>query len=309
MSAVKKKKRKSQAPVALVYFITILLFLGLFAMLSIYLMKEFNVIDDSTGDTDAVTTSITFNNLYARVNSKGVLADMAVVRIAPAAQRVVVIPISAFTVASSDSSQNLREIYEVGGITKLEDEITKIYGLEIDNYMSITNSAFETVADIFGGISYTPDEELYYLSQDNNENDISLDAGSLENLSGRQIRLLCQYPVFSNGREGNIQFLGQALTSLLNNAFQQSNITTDNLENIYEITTANSDTDMTTDDFKLQKSYIKEMLQENLTPTEEMCPEGTWTDNNSFTVSEDFIANLQTMIKETAPTVEASSED
>ena len=309
MSAAKKKKRKSQAPVALVYFVTVLLFLGMFAMLSIYLLKEFNVIDDKSNNTDAVTTSITFNNLYARVNSKGVLADLAVVRISPATQRIVVVPMSAFTICKSDSSKNFREIYEAGGITKLKSEIKETFGFEIDNYMSITNSAFETVADIFGGMTYTPEEELYYLSQENNDNDISLSAGQLENLSGRQIRLLCQYPVFSNGREGNLQFLGQALTSLLNSAFQQSNITTDNLQNIYEITTANSDTDMTTDDFKLQKSYIKEMLLENLTPAEEMCPEGTWTDNNKFEVSDDFVANIKTMIQETAPAVEASSDD
>lgn len=52
-----------------------------------------------------------------------------------------------------------------------------------------------------GGITYTPDEELYYLSQDNDENDIAIPSGDLTNLSGHQIRLICQYPCFQRGQE------------------------------------------------------------------------------------------------------------
>lgn len=301
----KKKKRRSQAPVALVYFITVLVFMALLAALSIYLLKEFNILDDGGDDEDAVISNTVFTNLYARVNSKGVLSDAAIIRVEPDEQKILVVPVSAMTAASTNKSQTMRDVFETGGMAQLKSEIQDTYDVTIDNYMSITNEAFESVADIFGGITYTPSEELYYLSQDNDQNDIFISKGELTNLDGRQIRLISQYPIFSNGKQGNIEFFGEALTSLLNNAFQQANITTDNLDNIYEIITENSDTDFTNDDFKLQKSYIKDMLASGTMPAEMMCPQGTWSHNDEkFEPSSEFKASLReritTDVEETA---------
>jgi hypothetical protein len=109
-----------------------------------------------------------------------------------------------------------------------------------------------------------------------------------------------QYPVFEAGKQGNLEFAGEALYALINNAFQYANITTDNLDNIYDILTSNSDTDFTNDDFKLQKSYIRDMLSSGLSPAELMCPEGTWSsDDESFEVSSGFKAELRERISQT----------
>ena len=186
------------------------------------------------------------------MNSKGVLADATVIRVAPDAKKIIIMPVSAFTVSGS---QTMREIHEEGGMVKLEAAVADTFGITIDNYVSLTNDAFENAADIVGGITYTPDEELYYLSQDNDENDIAIPSGDLTNLSGHQIRLICQYPVFKEGRNGNMKFLGTAVTMLINNAFQQTNITKDNLDNFYNIFTANSDTDWTSAQYK-EESHI-----------------------------------------------------
>ena len=45
-SAVKKKRRKkrSQAPVALVYVVTVLIFMGLISMLAIYMLRSYGLI-------------------------------------------------------------------------------------------------------------------------------------------------------------------------------------------------------------------------------------------------------------------------
>jgi len=298
----KKKKRKSQAPVALVYFITVLIFMGLLATLSIYLLKEFNIINDKDGD-DEVTTKTSFNNFYARVNSKGVLADCAFVRIEPDTGKILVVPISAMTVSAKEKSKTFRDVFETSGMTGLTSAVCETYGVTVDNYLSLTNDAFERVADIFGGITYTPEEELYYLSQENNENDISISKGELVNLSGRQIRLIFQYPLFASGKQGNIDFMGLALSRLINNAFQQANITIDNLDNIYSIITENSDTDLTSDDFNLQKSFVKEMLASGLSPAEQMIPRGTWSENDeSFEVSSEFTTELKNRIEGTTET-------
>lgn len=301
MSAVtntktKKKKRRSQAPVALVYFITVLIFMGMLTVLSVYLLKEFNIITDDKGEEDA-TTKTSFNNFYARVNSKGVLADCTFVRIEPDTGKILVVPMSAMTVSTKEKSKTFRDVFETSGMTGLTAAVCETYGVTIDNYLTLTNDAFERVADIFGGVTYTPEEELYYLSKENNENDISISKGELVNLSGRQIRLIFQYPLFTNGRQGNIDFMGLALSRLINNAFQQANITMDNLDNIYTIITENSDTDLTSDDFNLQKSFVKEMLQSGLTPAEQMIPDGTWSsDDERFEVSSEFVTKLKDRI-------------
>ena len=260
-----KKKRRSQAPIALVYFITMIIFLFVIGMLALYALREFGVIGNDDSDS---------------------------------AKKIIIMPVSAFTVSGS---QTMREIHEEGGMVKLKAAVADTFGITIDNYVSLTNDAFENAADIVGGITYTPDEELYYLSQDNDENDIAIPSGDLTNLSGHQIRLICQYPVFKEGRNGNMKFLGTAVTMLINNAFQQTNITKDNLDNFYNIFTANSDTDWTSAQYKEEKSYLKDMLDQNLTPAEALVPEGEWTDDSHFKVSDKFKESVQTMLKDTAP--------
>ncbi len=296
-AAKKKKKRRSQAPVALVYFVTVIIFMALLAMLAVYLLKQFNVIGQDKDKEEAVTTPV-FTELFARVNSKGVLSDMAVMRISPDEQNILIIPISSMTLSTKEPGKNMRDVYSETGMPGVKSAVQDTFGIAIDNYATLTNEAFERVADVFGGITYTAPEELYYLSQDNDENDISIVKGELVNLSGRQIRLLTQYPVFSNGKQGNNEFLGVALESLLNNAFQVSNITLDNLDNIYEIITANSDTDITTDNYKLMKSYLKQMLSAGLTPAEALCPQGTWGEDGNFEVSADFKAQLRERVSQ-----------
>ena len=294
-----KQKRRSQAPIALVYFVTMLVFMFVIGLGAMYALKEFNILGGDDSNSDDGIKSPVYNTLFARVNSKGVLADAAVIRVAPDAKQVVVIPISAFTV--DDKGSTFREVLEEGGMVKLEKTVSDTFGIEVDNYLSLTNDAFESAADIVGGITYAPEEELYYLSQDNDENDIAIPSGELTTLSGHQIRLICQYPVFKEGRNGNLKFLGTALQTLINNAFQQVNITKDNLDNFYNIFTENSDTNWTSEDFKDEKIYIKNMLEQNLTPCTAFVPTGEWTDDSHFKISDEYKESIQTMLKETAP--------
>ncbi|SFC31336.1 LCP family protein [Ruminococcus albus] len=307
-SAAKKRKRKrrSQAPVALVYVVTALVFMALISMLSIYLMKSYGLLKEDE-DENAVVTVQTFNDLFARVNSKGVLSDMTLIRIDPADDSILVVPISAMTV-SKTNNMTMRDIFSNQRMAGVKDAVEGTFGLNVNNYATLSNDAFERVCDIYGGITYKAPEELYYLSKDNNENDISIMKGELASLGGRQIRLLTQYPVFSNGKQGNNEFLGEAMESLINSMFQQDYITKDNLDNIYSIITTNSDTDLNLEDFKLQKSYIKDMLSSKKSPAQKLIPSGTWGENDStFVISEDFITELKEKAAETVAESGASS--
>ena len=299
-AAKRKRKKRSQAPVALVYVVTVLIFMALISMLSIYLLKTFHIIDDKKEEEPVVTVQ-TFNDLFARVNSKGVLSDMTLIRIDPTDNSVLVVPISALTLNSANKV-TMRETFAQAGMAGVKEAVEGTLGMKIDNYATLSNDAFERVCDIYGGITYMATEELYYISKDNDENDITIMKGEMSTLSGRQIRLLTQYPVFSKGKQGNNEFLGEAMESLVNNMFLHSNITSDNLDNLYNIITTNSDTDMNMDDFKLQKSYIKDMLSEGIVPAEKLVPEGVWADKDeNFTISEDFITKLKEKAAETTP--------
>lgn len=299
-AAKRRKKKRSQAPVALVYVVTVLIFMALISMLSIYLLKVYNIIGNDKEEEPAVTVQ-SFNDLFARVNSKGVLSDLTLVRIDPTNNSILVVPMSAMTLNSVDNA-TMRDIYSRSGMAGVKDAVENTIGLKVDNYATLSNEAFERICDIYGGITYRAPEELYYLSQENDSNDIFIQKNESVTLGGRQIRLLTQYPVYSNGKQGNNEFLGEAMESLINSMFQQAYITQDNLDNLYDIITTNSDTDLNNDAFKLQKSYIKEMLASNLTPAERMVPEGIWGSNDeSFVISADFIDRLREKAAETTP--------
>lgn len=308
MSKANKKKRRSQAPVALVYFVTMIIFFGIIGTASVFTLKHYGLLKTGTEDTqEELNIRPSFTTLYARVNSKGVLADMTFVRLSPRKNSIAVIPISAYTVSEGEG-KTLRDIYKDDGIKKLQEAVSKTFDISIDYYMTISNTSFETVSNVFGGIPYTPTEELYYLSMDNDENDISLVKGEVVNLSGRQIRLLCQYPVFSSEKKGNNEFLGYAVTQLINNAFQQTSITKDSLDNIYSIITEKSTTDMKKSDFEIQKKYLKKMLDDKVTPAKSYIPEGTWTDKTHFTVSEGFKEKLKDAFDDGAVSIKDDKE-
>ena len=300
----KKKKRRSQAPVALVYFITLLVFLGVFGFVASLIVdrltdEEEEIVDYSDTYMDS------YNTVYARVNDSGVLSDLSLVRICPEQERIIIVPLSAFMIDSSGTT--LREIYDEGGIIELTEAVDGIFSISTDYYVTVSNSAFEEIADIIGGFVYTPNEELYKLS-DNDENDIALQEDVTVSLTGRQIRLLCQLDIFSNGHQGNLEFLGLALTNLVNNAFDQSELTTSAIDIFYSKLTANTSTNLTEADFKEQKVYLKDMLGNVENPAETLLPEGEWIDSTHLEVSNEFKQTLYDLMEETKASENSESD-
>jgi hypothetical protein len=281
----KKKKKRSQAPVALVYFITLLLFLGVFGVYAKMIVDRLTNTDEETVDFSN-TYIDSYNTLYARVNAKNILCDMTLIRICPEQSKILVVPISAFTVSATDNTSTLREIYADGGIRQLQTAVDTTFGISTDYYATVSNDSFEDCADIIGGFVYSPAEELYYLSKDSND-DVSIRQNESVSLSGRQIRLICQYPVFSAGRQGNTEFLGLAVTELINSAFDQVEMTTNALDLLYG-KISKSTTNLSENDYKEQRVYIKDMLNKKIQPAYSMIPEGQWTDTSHFEVSSEF---------------------
>jgi hypothetical protein len=215
-----------------------------------------------------------------------VLSDLTLLRICPEQSKILVVPISAFTVSATDNTSTFREIYAEGGIRQLQAAVDETFGISSDYYATVSNDAFEDCADIIGGIVYAPSEDLYYLSKTNND-DVSIRQNESVSLSGKQIRLICQYPLFSSGRQGNTEFLGTAVTDLINSAFDQVEMTTNALDLLYGKISKNT-TNLSENDYKEQRVYIKDMLNKKIQPAYSMIPEGQWTDDTHFTVSAEF---------------------
>ena len=148
------------------------------------------------------------------------------------------------------------------------------------------------MCDVLGGIVYTPTVLLYRLSEKDTE-DISYQAGVATTMTGRQIRLLADTPeVFPDGKTDAIKFFGDALAQMVNNAFQQINLTKNSLDNIYTLFVAGGESNYTKNDYRLHKSYINEMLDHNIKPAELLIPEGSWADDGGFYVDSTFVNEL-----------------
>ena len=287
----KAKKKKSQAPVALVYTITLLVFMAVFGYIAYELIKQMGSWKKEETASN-VETDPSFNLLFARVEKTGALLDSAVVRFSPNEDKVFVVPVSAYTVSSSGGG-TLAEVYETNGIRQLENAVEGTFGIKVDAYITVSKTSFETVCDIIGGIVYTPQEDLYKLSA-NDADDISYQGGKAVDLSGHMVARILEEKVFSDGWKGNNTFLGNVLEQLVNNAFQQSNFTKNSLENIYSQLTSGGDTNYTKNEFTDNKTYINEMLDNRLNkPAVLMVPDGTWTDEVHFSPASTFVNDLK----------------
>ena len=254
----KKKKRRSQAPVALVYFLTLLLALSLAGGVSYYLLKKYEVFKPGVTDSEKDSTRCV-GIMFARVNDTGDFQDMCVMRIDPFNKEITIVPQS--DVTKTSDGKTYREIMNSGGMELLRKKAAEnLGGITIDFYATVTNSAFEQVADLMGGMSYTAPQELYHISQESSKDDISLQKGDLVTLSGRQIVNLASYDIFNDKKE---------------------------------IITTGSNTNLTKDAFNEIRRYLEVMLDERDIPAKSLTPQGSWnSDYTAFTMKSDYISQV-----------------
>lgn len=285
----KKKKKISQAPVALVYFATLLLFMGVFGFIAYQLMQK---VDSMKGDDSlaSIDSSADFTMMMARTSDTGTLADIGLLRFRPGSDKIIVTPVPSETIYQAENT-TFKAVFEDGGIRKLEKAVEDTFSIDVDFYVTASQENFESVCDVLGGIVYTPDVELYKLS-DNDANDISYVAGVTVTMTGRQIRLLADTPdVFPDTDTGALKFLGDTIETMINNAFQQVNLTKNSLDNIYALLTEGGENNYNKNDYRLHKSYITEMLDHNIKPASLVMPEGTWGEEG-FYVDSTFVNAL-----------------
>ena len=286
------KKQRSQAPVALVYFITLLLALSLVGGVSYYMLNKYKVFSPEKSDSENEAPK-SMNLLFARVSDKGEFKDLCVMRVDSVKREIILVPQTDVT-KTRDGSKTYKQVLAEGGMKKLQRAVADNLGVDIQHYMTVTNSAFEQVADFMGGMSYTAPQELYYISQESNKDDISVPKGDLVTLSGRQIINLASIDtIYNTKKQGNLEFLSAALEQIINNGFRQSDVTKDNLFNLYEILSKNSDTDINKEVFNEVRKFLNVMLEEKDIPAKSLKPTGMWnSDFTAFTMNNEYLSTV-----------------
>lgn len=300
-----KKKKRSQAPVALVYFTTLLIFMGLFGFIAYRLVDKMNEEKGTASQEETPKIDKNFNLLIARHATNGRLGEAVLLCFVPDEDTVVIVPITKKTI-DPENGKNFGEIYDEGGTKKLEIAVEETFDIGVDHYVTVSNANFESVCNIFGGMIFIPQEEIYYLGRDN-EDDISYRMGREVELDGKQIRQLLQAEkVFSGGEKAVIDFLGEALYQMTTNAFEQAAVTRNALDNVYYLLTSDGDNDYIKTDYRADKAYLIEMLDRRISPAKLKLPDGTWDDNGNFRVAKTYINELKETIHNAGGSISAS---
>ncbi|MBR1751462.1 MAG: LCP family protein [Ruminococcus sp.] len=306
----KKKKKRSQAPIALVYFLALCVCLVVVGGTVLTLFRNNNILNfgaAESGSYEGYTSKDCTTMLFARVNAKNVLHDLVIYRLDPTKDKLYIVPITSYTYDET-TGMTLKQALENGGMPKLTETVERCYNIDIDRYMTVSNAAFQNFCDQLGGYTYTAPEDLYYLAEDsdNDSNDVAIKSGSTQTLMGKQIRLVMTYPVFKEGRQGNIKFMASALETMLKNAFALPDSTKGNLDIFYNILKKKSDTDFEAEEYTKMKSVLSDMLDRNVSPVIAYTPTGTWSDDEKqFFVASAFKDELA---EQFTPAVVAKSD-
>lgn len=292
----KAKQKRSQAPVALVYFTTLLVFMCVFGLIAYHLILKMEAGKESDSEREKTVTDKHFSLLVARQSTNGKLGEAAYLYFAPDEDAVIIVPMTRSTVDPS-KGKTFEEVYDEDGTKGLKSAAEAAFDIKVDHYITLTNPSFESICDVLGGITYIPQEELYMLAHEDVD-DISYRKGRAVEMDGKQIRQLLQSEkVFSKGEESVIEFYGDALLQMAMNGFKQANQTKDALDNIYNLMTKGSDNDYSKSDYRLHKSYLEDMLDRRIaSPAILKDPDGTWDEDGRFKVASTFVNELKEVI-------------
>lgn len=295
-----KKKRSSQAPIALVYFSTMVIFIVVLGAIALVFMNKL-VLEPEKAPSVSVeedNTPTEKNNqtfFYMVKNDNNNLETAMLVRFMPADGKIFLAPLSPYTMASS--SQTIAQVFESGGASETTNAVSEMLGISIDRYMSMGKECFENVCDNIGSITYEVLEDMYYV--DKNSDDVTnYTKGDKISLQGSEIRLFITYPKYKDGYAQNVIVAGEFMKSLINNGFKLQT-TRDSLESIYSnLLKESAEKNFSASDFEETKEYYYYLIDNFDNPAEMLTPTGTWSEKGyQFTVDDAFKTQLKEAFK------------
>ena len=301
--AKNKKKRMSQAPIALVYFSTMVVFIVIFGAIAIALMNRMMLEPERSSSTVSVESKdpTEENNqtfLYMVKNDKNRLDSVMVARFMPADGKIMLVPLSPYTTSSADGNgQTLDQVFQSGGASETVSAVSEVLGIGIDKYMSMGEQCFENLCDNIGSITYEVIENMYYIDDDSDDI-INYAKGDKISLQGSQIRMFMTYPKYKNGYSQNVSVAGDLMKSLINSGFKLQT-TRDNLDSIYSnLLEESADKNFTQSDFDETQEFYYYIMDNYDNPADMLIPTGTWSENGyRFTIDGTFKAQIKSILK------------
>lgn len=296
----KKKKGKSQAPVALVYFITFTVVLLIIGGVSLFVMERFVLKDDSstasTSSDDSPKTSDNTTKFYLLQSDSGELEMTMLERFLPKSKEIVLLPLSSKT-ASADG-QTLAALYESGGSSEVKSAVEEILDITVDNYIVLSHENFENLIDNIATISYTVPEDMYYVDQ-NSDDVTNYQKGEELTLFGSELRLFLTYPEYADGAQQNVKVCGELISQVINQGLSTT-LTVQNLSSTFNTMVKNSeDKDFSLNDFTDRTQTLIEYIADNSNePANYITATGSWNDDETvFTVSDEFPEQLKNLFE------------
>lgn len=297
-----KKKRKSQAPIALVYFSTMVIFLVILGSIALIFMKNL-VLEPKKSSSVSISdnTPTDKNNqtfFYMVKDDKNNLETAMLARFLPADGKLMLVPLSPYTmITHGGSNQTMAQIFKLSGAPDTTSALGETLGISIDRYMSMGEECFENVCDNIGSITYEVLEDMYYI--DKHSDDVTnYTKGDKISLQGSQMRLFITYPKYKNGYSQNVTVAGEFMRSLINNGFKLQT-TRDNLESIYSnLLRESSEKNFSAGDFEETKEYYYYVIDNFDNPAYMLTPTGTWSDKGyQFSIDDAFKTQLKSAFK------------
>ncbi len=300
------RKPASGASVLIVYVVTMLFCFVIFGSAAVALLDRFvtQPKEQLEADRNQVTTApvdeydySAFRRTFLFVNAQGEeLGGILLIRVLPDDLSVKVVPVSEYTIATvGDTSGTIASLYKAGGMTYLYKAVENVFGISPEKYIKIDNSGFNRLTEYLGGTSsYVFPRDLYYKDEATGVL-ISYSHGpATRTLWGDDLRKIVNYPLYEQLGKDQLSVLGEISVSLINSACytNYSNVNA-NLQNIFNTIFNNSDTDITSKDFKEARKAYEYLTEDPISPATYRLPTGTWnSDYTKFTVDEEFKAAI-----------------
>ncbi len=291
--APKKKKKRSQAPVAMVYFVTLAVCLIVFGLIGLKLIDTFSIsnTDSSSEDDTDSSETLTLHDttlFFLMTDESGKAVNSALIRVLPNSEKITIIPFSPYTELTGGT---IAEVYADNGIVSVKNALESQLAISIDQYMALTGTSFDAAVQITGGVLYTVSEDLYYddpLTKDT----VSYPKGTETALEGSQLRAIMNYPIFQDGASTNVKVTGSLLTDWINTSFEKADILTENLDDIFNAIYTDADTNITSVEYQDAKPAILYLINNLSMPANYLTPTGKWNNETSFSISSSFVDQL-----------------
>lgn len=302
------RKRASQAPVLIVYVVTMLICFVIFGSAAVVLLDRFvtqpkEELKDQQQDQEQVVVDDTYDYASARrtvlfVSAQGEdVTAVVLLRILPDTLAVKAVPLSTQTVATvGDTTGTLAALYEAGGMTYLSKGVEDATGISADKYIKISDDGFARLVEYLGGTStYVFPTDLYYKDEETGSLTSFSHGPATRTLWGDDIRKIINYPLYENGAKDQLSVTGELAVCLINSAcYTNSTNLINNLQNVFNTIYNNSDTDITSKGFKDCREAYEYLIEEAQQPAVYRLPTGEWDENGRFIVGEEFKAELAT---------------